>query len=210
MANSEIKLELIELMKLGGVSSSEWQAYTWKNELEVQKQRIAVCLNDVLTEAETTHNPFHMLERAIGIAAVCMRRLIECRLVTDQFRDSQLKVHEVSVKAGAGWREPFVSQTSGHIFYNYDLTSRSSKLLKPKVISDRLLHARIISVLSASQYLPDGLLIASDTQRKTHLFHFQPSEISSILDSFLNDEVMTKTDGYSDSAGIGSVFATRD
>jgi hypothetical protein len=213
LAKSEIRMEFTELKKLGGVNSSEWQAYTWKNELAVQKQRIAICLNEVITEAETEHNPLHMLERAIGIAAVCMRRLIECRLVTDQFRDSQLEVHEVSVKAGITWREPFVSKTSGEIFHNYDLTSRRSKFLKPKVISDKMLHARVLAVLSENNYLSNGLLIASDTQRKTHLFHFEPSEITAIFDLFLNDQIMSTTDGYLDSdgvfKGIGSVFATR-
>ncbi|MDF2811742.1 MAG: hypothetical protein K0S56_2773 [Microvirga sp.] len=155
-----------------------------------------------------------MLERAIGVAAVCTRRLIECRLVTDRFCDAQLKVHEVYAKADAEWREPFVSRTASEIFNNYDLKSRHPQQRAPRVISDKMLHARVIGVLCTSEYLPDGLLIASDTQSKTQLFHFTPAEVTAIFDAFLNDKARCATDGYLDKdgnfQGTRKVFATRE
>jgi hypothetical protein len=209
----DLDREIAEMMKMGCVSSSEWQSYTWKNELAEQKRRIGLLLEEALTDAETEHNPYHMLERAIGVASVCMRRLLECRLVTDKFSDSQLEVHEIYAKADAEWREPFVSRMAGQIFNNYDLKARHPQRRTPKVISDKMLHARVIGVLSASAYLPDGLLIASDKQSKTSLFHFTPFEIASVLDAFLNDEVRTTSDGYLDPGGnfqgTRKVFATR-
>jgi len=202
------------MRKLGSVSSSEWQAYTWKNELAEQKRRIGLHLDEALTNAEAEHNPYHMLERAIGVAAVCMRRLIECRLVTDRFRGTALEVHEVLAKADADWREPFVSRTASEIFNNYDLTARRTEKRIPKVISDKMLHARVIGVLSGNAFMPDGLLIASDTQSKTQLFHFTPPEIASIFDAFLDDQVRSSSDGYLDKdgdfKGTRKVFATRD
>lgn len=199
--------------RLGAVTSSEWQSYTWKNELAEQKRRIDQTLSEALSEAETEHNPYHMLERAIGLAAVCMRRLLECRLVTDQFRDSQFKVHEISVKPDAEWRAPFTRHMAREIFNNYDLKSRHPQKQTPKVISDRMLHARVIGVLSTSEYLPDGLLIASDTQRKTALFQFTQTEIAVVFDAFLNDKVVFESDSYIDLEGTFSgtekVFATR-
>ncbi|WP_117191413.1 hypothetical protein [Rhizobium terrae] len=214
MQQEEIERELEQMRKLGSVSSSEWQAYTWKNELAEQKRRIGLHLDEALTDAETEHNPYHMLERAIGVAAVCMRRLIECRLVTDRFRDKALEVHEVLAKADADWREPFVSRTASEIFNNYDLTARHAERRIPKVISDKMLHARVIGVLSGNAFMPDGLLIASDTQSKTQLFHFTRPEIASIFDAFLDDEVRSSTDGYLDKdgdfKGTRKVFATRD
>ncbi len=209
----DLDRELAEMKKMGCVSSSDWQSYTWKNELAKQKLRIGLHLEEALSDAETEHNPYHMLERAIGVASVCMRRLLECRLVTDRFRGSQLDVHEIHAKANTEWREPFVSRMASDVFNNYDLKARHPRRRTPKVISDKMLHARVIGVLSASAYLPDGLLIASDTQSKTSLFHFTPFEIAAILDSFLNDEVRTTTDGYLDAGGnfqgTRKVFATR-
>ena len=77
-----------------------------------------------------------------------------------------------------------------------------------------MLHARVIGVLSGSAYLPDGLLIASDTQSKTQLFHFTTPEIATIFDAFLGDEVRQTYDGYMDKDGqfLGTrkVFATRE
>jgi hypothetical protein len=157
---------------LGSICSADWRSYTWKNELAEQRRRIILHLGEALAEADTEHNPYHMLERSIGIAAVCMRRLNECRLVTDRFRETPLEVHEIVVKKDVEWREPFVRRTASEIFNNYDLTARRSEKRTPKVISDKMLHARVIGVLSGSAYLPDGLLIASDTQSKTQLFSF--------------------------------------
>ncbi|MER8808244.1 hypothetical protein [Mesorhizobium australicum] len=214
MQQDEIEKQLEEMRRLGSISSSDWQSYTWKNELAEQKRRIEQHLREALTGAETEHSPYHMLERAIGIAAVCMRRLIECRLVTDRFRDTALQVHEVHAKADADWREPFISRTASEIFNNYDLTARHAEKRTPKVISDKMLHARVIGVLSGSAYLPDGLLIASDTQSKKQLFHFSPPEIALIFDAFLRDEVRMFSDGYMDKdgkiSGTRKVFAIRE
>lgn len=185
----------------------------WKNELAEQKRRILQCLAEVIADSETKHNPHHMLERAIGVAAICMRRLIECRLVTDRFRDSQLAVHNIRVKEDVEWREPFVSRMASEIFNNYALEARYPERRPPRVISDKMLHARVIGVLSGSAYLPDGLLIASDTQRKTELFHFTSEEIATVFDAFLDDRVTRTMDGYLDDGemlGTDKVVATRE
>lgn len=214
MPDQDIQARIDEARKLGSVSSSEWQSYTWKNELAEQRHRIILHLGEALAEADTEHNPYHMLERAVGVAAVCMRRLIECRLVTDRFRETALEVHEIDVKRDVEWREPFVSRTASEIFNNYDMTERRLEKRTPKVISDKMLHARVIGVLSGSAYLPDGLLIASDTQSKTLLFHFSLPEVVGIFDAFLEDEVRQTYDGYMDKdgqlSGTRKVFAIRE
>lgn len=214
MSDQDLQARIYRARKLGSVSSTEWQSYTWKNELAEQRRRIVLHLGEALAEADTEHNPYHMLERAVGIAAVCMRRLIECRLVTDRFRETPLEVHEIDVKKDVEWREPFVSRTASEIFNNYDLTARRLEKRTPKVISGKMLHARVIGVLSGSAYLPDGLLIASDTQSKTQLFHFSPPEIARIFDAFLEDEVTLTFDGYMDKdgkvSGTRKVFASRE
>lgn len=204
---------LKEAMKRGAVISSDWQSYTWKNELAEQKDRISRHLQEVLSEADTDHNPYHMIERAIGVAALCMRRLLECRLVTDRFRDSQLEVYCVPRNLENKWREPFISSTAGEIFHNFDLTKREAAKRSPKWISDKLLHARVIAIVRGSSYLPDGLLVASDQQRKRHLFHFSPAEFSKLLNEFLNDVVKSASDGFAIIDGeihTDKVIATRD
>lgn len=212
-SDHEIAPRIEEARKLGSVSSADWQSYTWKNELAEQKLRIGQHLAEALAETDTEHNPHHMLERVIGVAAVCMRRLIECRLVTDRFRETPLEVHEILAKQDSEWREPFVSRTASEIFNNYDLKVRRLERRTPKIISDKMLHARVIGVLSGSAHLPDGLLIASDTQSKTQLFHFTPAEVTAIFDAFLIDQVRYATDGYlgkdGNVRGTRKVFATR-
>lgn len=209
----KVDRELEEAAKLGAVISSDWQSYTWKNELAEQKDRISKHLEEILSEAKTEHNPLHMIERSVGVAALCMRRLLECRLVTDRFRDSQLEVHCISRKDGNPWREPFICKTASEIFENYDLTGRRPNSQSPKWISDKLLHARVIAIIVGSTYLPNGLLVASDKQHKHILFHFTPTEFSKLLDKFLNDVVCFQSDGFLTVNGkiqIDKVFATRD
>src|SRR3954451_18826088 len=111
MANDKPDDSIRALLKLGCVSSYEWQSYIWKNELAEQKQRVALALHEALADIQTEHDPYHMLEPAIGVAAVCMRRLIEWHLVTDRFRGSDFNVHKINRKSNAKWREPLVSQT---------------------------------------------------------------------------------------------------
>ena len=121
-------------------------------------------------------------------------------------------MHEVPARADVEWRETFVSDTAGAIFYNYDLRVRKIERRTPKFIADKMLHARVIGVLSASTYLPDGLLIASDTQRKISLSHFTPAEIAAVFDAFLKDQVRLSNDSYSDADvhGLTRVVARRE
>ena len=87
------------------------------------------------------------------------------------------------------------------------------KQQSPKRLSDRLLHARVIAFVVDSDYLPNGFLIASDTQRKSHLLHFTSAEFSELMNSFLNDFVKTETDGFLEIDGVmhtDKIFAKRD
>lgn len=208
---SDVEEPIADAAPLGSVTWSRWQSYTWKNELAEQKRRISLHLEEVFAEADTEHNPYHMLERAIGVAALCMRRLIECRLVTDRFRESQLAVNEIPARSDVKWRETFVSDTAGAIFDHYDLQVRRIERRTPKVIADKLFHARVIAVLAGSTHLPNGLLIASDTQRKVSLFHFTASEIAAVFDAFLTDQVRVTIDRYADAEvhGLTRVVARR-
>lgn len=211
--SKKVDIELQASTKLGVVRYSNWQSYTWKNELAQQRDRISLHLDEILSEAETEHDPLHMIERSVGIAALCMRRLLECRLVTDRFRDSQLEVHCVRRKTENPWCEPFIRNTAGEIFQNYDLTGRQLERQSPKLISDKLLHARVIAVLADNAYLSNGLLVASDTQRKYRLLHFTSAEFSELLNGFLNDFVQSEVDGFVTVDGVihtDKVYAERD
>lgn len=143
-----------------------------------------------------------------------MRRLIERRLVTDRFRDSKLPVHRIKRAQGKEWREPFLCSAASEIFTNYDLSVRHLDKISPKIISDKILHARVVGVIRESSQIPDGLLVASDHQHKSDLFHFTAEETCKIIDEFLKDQVMSTQDGFNKnkdgSVNIGSVFAVRE
>jgi hypothetical protein len=67
---------------------------------------------------------------------VCMRRLIECRLATDRFREAHLDVHEVPARSDV---ETFLSDTAGAIFDNYDLrVTDDTRQLRAKRVVEQL------------------------------------------------------------------------
>lgn len=204
----KIAAELAEMRRLGSVTYSRWQAYTWKNEASEQRRRILQHLNEILTEQETAHDPMHMMERAIGVLAICLRRLIECRLVTDAFCTSKLAAHEVTRKSTAPVQDIYIGDTGGAFFQNYDLTKRISVSVPPKTLADKLLHARVIGVLQGSAYLDDGLLVASDTQSRQSLFHFTAREFEGLVEAFLSDQVTFMSEGRNPQTG--KVEATRE
>lgn len=206
----DIAEELEEMRRHGAISYSDWADYAWKEELHTQRDRVLQHLEEIASEAETEHNPYHMLERAFSLAAFCMRRLIECRLVTDRFRDAELPIHQIARKAKK-WpegRDPFLSSTGGEVFKNFDMKTRASVSMKPKQIADRFLHARIIAVLEGSVYLPDGLLIASDHQMKRALFHVTSQEFDGLVRGFLDDVIQFQQDWID--TETGEIHALRE
>jgi hypothetical protein len=190
-----------EIEELGSVQYSRWQAYPWKSELHVQRDRVLDHLHEILQGTQAQHDPHDMLGRALGIAALCMRRLIECALVTESFRTTNLRIFEVHRSTADGFREPFRSYTGGNFFANYDLRTRVQAARGPNHVADRLLHARIVAVLSASAFLQDGLLVASDLQFGSSLFHMTGAEFSAIVQAFLDDNVTLATDGVDPGTG---------
>ncbi|MGE8131133.1 hypothetical protein ACQKQD_29545 [Methylobacterium sp. NPDC080182] len=130
-----------------------------------------------------------------------MRRLIECLLVTDKFRGSQISAHEIAYISDKEWREPFASETAESLSGNYDFTTRILRNHSPKTMADKILHAPVIAVIIDSSEIPDCVLIASDMQRKSSLFQFMKDEISDLFDKFLDDEVRIQIDSWCDENG---------
>lgn len=190
------------------VAYSSWAGYAWKNELHEQKDRVLQHLREILEDEATEHNPHHMLERAFSLAAFCMRRLIECHLVTDLFRGSKMQVFEIPRTTDIQRRYQFLRDTGGNISEYYDMHKRCREMRYPKYISDKFLHARTIAVVSGSPYLPNGLLVASDHQAKHSLFHMAPDEFDKIACAFLDDQIRSEMDEID--IETGKAHARRD
>lgn len=182
--------------RLGIASYSSWADYAWKNELATQRDRVLQHLEEILQDVDTEYHSHHMLERSISLTAFCMRRLIECKLLTDAFCSELLPIHEISARPmeQTNTHTQFFYSSGGGLFSNFDLKIRNKTHLKPKRISDSILHARIIVVLQNSAYLPDGLIVASDYQMQSSLFHLTPQELSSLVEKFLDDKVREAKD----------------
>ena len=194
--------------RIGCVSYSDWTEYPWKNEIAQQRERIRQHYFEIVADAETEHNPHHMLERSIGILAICMRRMIECRLVTDKFRKTEIPVFEVPKLDEVRNFESFLSSSGDKLPRIFDFSQRIRRLHTPASISNKFLHARFLAILSQSDYLPDGLLVASDHQSKNSLFHFTATEFTGVIDAFLVDKVLEAKDWID--LDSGKSYASRE
>lgn len=199
---------LADQIKLGCVSFSEWAEYAWKNELHEQRHRVVKALGEIIGGSEADHNPHHMLQRAFGVVALCMRRLIECRLVTDEFRESGLTIFQIDRLRMDGARSSFLCSTGGDFFKSYDMSKRKNASFSPDSIANKFLHCRYLAVLTDSAYLPNGILVASDHQAKDSLFHMTPSEFDQIVGKFLDDRIGTQIDGINSTSGVA--YAIRE
>lgn len=202
----ELAAKLEEDRHMGWVVSSDWADYVWKNELKLQCDRVLEHLHEILSEVETDHAPNHMLERALGIAALSMRRLIETHSVTDKFRDRHQNFHQVPRKE-TQFRPHFLGQTGRYFYHNYDLEKLNRVSLLPLHVASKLIHAQTIGVIRQSAYIPDGLLIASDYQQRQALFHFTSDQFRAFCYSFLDDRVVTSFESWDPETG--KAFAKR-
>jgi hypothetical protein len=199
-----VQLEIEEMFRMGSVSYADWAGYAWKNELHEQRDRVLGHFRELVGDVETEHNPHHMLERAFSLAAFSMRRLIECRELTDVFCSSELPIFQINRQPTAqSARRSFNSlrSTGGRFFADYDMTSRHPNKKTPKFISDKFVHARFIAIMTNSVHLPNGLLVASDHQAKHSLFHMTIEEYDKIITAFLDDQIYTSSD-WIDEAGV--------
>ncbi len=178
-----------KMLTYGKISYSNWADYTWKNELLEQQQNVLLYLEEIIKDVSTEYNPYHLFERSFSLCSFSMRRLIECRLLTDNLINSNLDVWKIPAANSKSFREKFRDTTGGNIFENYNMSGRQKIQTRPNDIVSKFLHASTLAVISGSKHLPDGILVASDWQEKNSLFHFTSEEFESLVSRFLDDRI---------------------
>jgi|SRR5271166_564988 len=134
----------------GSISYANWQAYSWKNELSTQFKRALAHCQEILDEDfDGQHNPHDVLERALVLAAFCVRRLVEKRLVTDDFAKTQIALRTFEAIQDQEFRLPFHSQSGGNFFNNYDYEIPVMRSFTTKELADEIIHSSQLMVISA-------------------------------------------------------------
>ena len=188
--------------------SSDWQAYTWKNELHLQSRRVLQHVREALDDGFSgAHSPLDMLERALSLSAFCIRRMVEKRLVTDAFAASQILVRTFAVRRDERVR-PVFHRSSGGSFDNYDFETPIMEPLKPRAVADEIIHSSQLMVLRGDAGIADGILIVSDWHLAKRIIHFALSEFETLVHAVLADEVRATSDRWD--AVSGKVTSTRE
>ena len=185
----------------------EWPAYSWKNELATQVERVKAHFAEMVAEEfDGEHSPLDMLDRAIVLAAFAIRRMVEKRLVTDKLRDEEGPVRAYPSRA-ANFRPRFVGRCGGEIFRSYDLEHAGTTPMKVGDLANEIIHASHLMVVHGEARIPTGLLIASDWNLKKRLLHLTIEEFSAAAQRVLDDRVTAATESWD--PATGKVIAMR-
>lgn len=188
---------------------ADWQAYPWKNELSLQAGHVRSHVLEILDEDyEGEHNPHHMLERALCLSAFCVRRMVEKRLVTDQFAATAIEVRTFHARSGADPERPAFHRSAGGTFSNFDFGAPAIVRLKPKSLADEIIHSSQLMVVGDEPGLADGLLVVSDWHLKSRILHMSLGEFQAFADSVLANNVRATRDEWHPETG--KVTSTRD
>ena len=193
--------DLVDGKMPGKVSFSRWQAYPWKNELNTQLERVLAHCREILDDNfDGPHSPQDMLERSLVLAAFCVRRLIEKRLVSDDFASTPFEVKTFTAIPDVEFRRPFHCDTGGSFFTNYDCTAVKS-CFKPKELADEIIHSSQLMVISGASFIEDGILLASDWHLQRRIIHFSPAKFRVFVTSVLDNEVKYGSDSWDPETG---------
>ncbi|MDX1205059.1 hypothetical protein GOL97_17160 [Sinorhizobium medicae] len=184
------------------ISYGRWQSYPWKNELALQEQRLRIHLAEMLSdEFEGEHSPWDMLDRALVLAAFATRRMFEKRLVTDKLAAEKIKVRIFKARRLASFRPPFIGESGGGAFRNYDLERTGGKSMRINDVANEIIHSSQIMVVHHEEKIPAGLLIASDWNLKDRVLHFTIEEFSAMVRRVLDDRVKMQSEEWDSETG---------
>ena len=190
------------------IAYTDWQSYTWKNELKLHAERVLKSMHEVIDPGFAgDHNPHHMLERALALSAFCVRRMHEKRVVTDAFRAEKIAVRSFSA-AKEGFRQPFRRSSGGQAFTNYDLTKPVWVELGRNDVANQIIHSSQLMVCFDEEAIEDGILVASDWDLKLRLLHLSAAEWTSFYTAVLDNYVRSESDSWDHETG--KVTSTRD
>jgi hypothetical protein len=191
------------------ISYGRWQGYSWKNELAVQCERVAMHYAEMMSDDfNGEHSPMDMLDRAIVLAALAMRRMFEKRLVTDKLASEKIPVRTFQRVRSEEFRQPYIGYSGGDAFQNYSFAQTSTERLSISDIANEIIHSAQMMFVHGEEAIPTGLLIASDWHQRHRLLHFTIEDFSAIVKSVLQDRVTVTSDRWD--WQTGKVDASRE
>jgi hypothetical protein len=193
----------------GSVSYAPWQSYTWKDELSTQLTRVLQSYDEILDqEFEGQHSPQDMLERALVLAAFCIRRLIEKRLVMEGFIKETIELATFTAIPCGKFRQPFHRESGGGFFTNYNYAEPVKQSFNPKGLADEIIHSSQLMVIQDAEFIEDGILVASDWHLQRRIIHFTRFDFESFVKSVLDNRVRSMSDSWN--PATGKVTSTRE
>lgn len=147
------------------------------------------------------HSPLDMMERAIVLAAFCVRRLVEKRLLTDSFVAKKRQVRSFPAVAGPEFRPPFHGASGGSAFSNYDFQRAQFVSLTAGDLANEIIHSSQLMIVDGEAFAEDGFLIASDLRLHQRLLHLSFQEFEAFGREVLADQVALQSDRWDPETG---------
>lgn len=181
---------------------ASWESSPWKNDLQLHGERALVHLAEIMDdEYDGEHNPHHMLDRAIVLAAFCVRRMHEKKVITDVLQSQTITVRAMAAMPGPEFRRPFVGSTGGHVTTNYDIANPVEIQITRWDLSNVFIHSSQLLAVYDQPGLEDGLLVTSDRDIEKCLLHLTPADWRPFFQGVLDDRVTLAKEAWDHKSG---------
>ena len=194
-----------------GIASGDWNPEIWKLTLAHHGRIAHVCVEfAICRHDEATFpydgDPFSTFEISFVLAAFCIRRLSEKRLLTDALNEKKWSI--TSYPATEMVRKPFASRSSNDFYRGYEFVKRGTHTLTLKELGHEVIHSSNLGIVTEADSLPTGIVVASDNRLTKRLPHIGLEQWAEICRAVLDDRVHYSSDGWNPETG--AVTATRD
>jgi hypothetical protein len=180
--------------------SCDWESYVWKNEIVLQSGRVLAHFAEAIDDDfHGEHHPLHMLERALVLVAFSVRRMCEKRLVTDGLAKTKISLH--AFPATPEFRAPYISQSGGMVFQNYDFEKPTNVSIPIVKLANEIIHSSQLMVLRSAGIAEDGLLVTSDFSTRQRVLHLPMNSFSEFVDRVLHDRITLTHDSWDPKTG---------
>lgn len=187
-----------------GIVSGSWKPEIWKATLAHHGRIAHVCAEFAIAQDDEAifpydGNPFSAFEISFVLAAFCIRRLSEKRLLTDALDEKKWSF--TSYPATDKVRRPFASQSGNAFYRGYQFDKQSTNTLTLKEFGHEVIHSSNLGIVTESEGPPIGIVVASDHRLIKRLIHIDLNRWSEMCRAVIDDHVYFASDNWDPDSG---------
>lgn len=194
-----------------GIAVGRWDSRLWKETLAHHGRIARVCAEFAIAQDDEATFPydgdlFGAFETSFVLAAFCIRRLSEKRLLTDALNEKKWGVG--MYPSSEAIRQPYVGHSSNGFYRGYKFDKRGTHTLTLKELGHEIIHSSNLGIVTEEDELPIGIVVASDNRLSKRVLHISLDQWTEVCFAVLDDRVYSESDQWNPETG--EITATRE